>query len=208
MDQQSSTKGFSILCVTNRSLCDGDFWVRFERIAAAHPGGMILREKELSAEAYKAMAEQALCICKKHRIPCILHSFADVAIELGADAIHLPLPRLRELNEQEKRRFKSIGTSCHSLEEALEAERLGCTYMTVGHIFETDCKKGLPGRGVDLLEKICESVLAPVYAIGGIGKENVMKVKQAGAQGACIMSGFMQCEDVETYLRNMEKECE
>lgn len=37
--------------------------------------------------------------------------------------------------------FKVIGTSVHSVEDAIKAEQLGATYMTAGHIFATDCKK-------------------------------------------------------------------
>lgn len=87
------------------------------------------------------------------------------------------------------------------MEDALEAESLGCTYITAGHIFETDCKKGLPGRGLAFLRNVCVSVSIPVYAIGGIHDGNIAAVRGAGAKGACIMSGLMQCEDVKEYLR-------
>ena len=104
------------------------------------------------------------------------------------------------MTDEQRSRLKVLGASCHSLEEALEAERLGCTYIIAGHIFATDCKKGLPGRGLDFLKSICENVSIPVYAIGGIDSSNIEAVRNAGAKGACVMSGFMQCEDVETYL--------
>ncbi|MFR9001159.1 MAG: thiamine phosphate synthase [Anaerobutyricum soehngenii] len=51
------------------------------------------------------------------------------------------------MTPQEKSHFQIIGASCHSLEEAKEAQNLGCTYITAGHIFLTDCKKGLPREG-------------------------------------------------------------
>ena len=111
------------------------------------------------------------------------------------------MPILRTLPEKERDAFQILGASCHSLEEAVEAEKLGCTYITAGHIYETDCKKGLPGRGIGFLKKICETVSVPVYAIGGIGAENIQEIKNAGAAGGCIMSGWMQCEDVREYLK-------
>ena len=189
-----------IICVTNRNLCKEDFLKRIEKIAVAHPAGIILREKDLTKEEYRNLAKQVLQICEKHQVSCILHSFTDEAIELSAEAVHLPLSILREMTEEQRSRFKVLGASCHSLEEALEAERLGCTYIIAGQIFATDCKKGLPGRGLDFLKSICENVSIPVYAIGGINGENIADVRNAGAKGACVMSGFMQCEDVETYL--------
>lgn len=190
-----------ILCVTKRSLCKEDFLVRIEKIAKTEAAGIILREKDLSKEEYQALAEKVLAICQRQKMQCILHTYTNVARKLACNAIHLPMPILRTLPEKERDAFQILGASCHSLEEAVEAEKLGCTYITAGHIYETDCKKGLPGRGIGFLKKICETVSVPVYAIGGIGAENIQKIKNAGAAGGCIMSGMMQCEDVEEYLK-------
>ena len=143
-----------ILCVTNRNLCREDFLQRIEKIAENRPKGIILREKDLSEEEYKTLAEKVLNCCKKYDVPCILHSFVDAAMELGAENIHLPLHILREMDEKTKETFKIIGASCHSVEEAQEAERLGCTYITAGHVFVTDCKKGLAPRGLEFLRKV------------------------------------------------------
>ena len=86
------------------------------------------------------------------------------------------------------------GVSCHSVEDALCAYKLGCDYVTAGHVYITDCKKGLAPRGIDFLKKMCDSVPIPVYGIGGIDLESdkIDEVKQAGAKGACIMSGYMK----------------
>ncbi|MGN0135068.1 MAG: thiamine phosphate synthase [Anaerotignum sp.] len=195
---------YDILCVTNRSLCKEDFLQRVEKIAACRPKGIILREKDLTEEEYKKLAEQVLKLCERYEVPCMLHSFADAAIKLGAENIHLPLHILRELDEKKKEKFKEIGASCHSVEEAQEAEKLGCTYITAGHVFATDCKKGLPPRGLTFLQAVCQSVSIPVYAIGGIGSENIDSVRKAGAKGACIMSGLMGCEDVERFLKALK----
>lgn len=195
-----------ILCVTNRALCKGNFLHRIETIAAAHPAGIILREKDLSQQDYKALAAEVLHICKEHGVPCILHSFLDAAVELRADAIHLPLPILREVSAAQRASFAVLGASCHSVEDAQEAETLGCTYITAGHVFDTDCKKGLPGRGLEFLQAVCGAVSIPVYAIGGISPERMNLVRKAGARGACVMSGLMQCEDAAAYLSKMKKE--
>ena len=180
-----------ILCITNRKLCKEDFLKRIETIAATHPKAIVLREKDLAEQEYKILAEKVIRICKNYEVPCILHSFTKAAIALHVKAIHMPLPLLRNMTPQEKSHFEIIGASCHSLEEAQEAEKLGCTYITAGHIFLTDCKKGLPGRGLSFLQNICENVSVPVYAIGGISNENIDAVRRTGAAGVCIMSGFM-----------------
>lgn len=191
---------FKIICVTNRSICQGDFLERIDAIGKQEPESngrlrpdvLILREKDLSEGEYEKLAGSVLAVCEKNQLPCILHGFPKVARKLHYPAIHLPLPLLRKLTKKERTFFTELGASCHSVEEAREAESLGCTYITAGHIFETDCKKGLPGRGLEFLENVCRSVSIPTYAIGGIGQANIKAVRQAGAAGACIMSGFMK----------------
>ena len=194
-----------ILCVTNRKLCQEDFLARIERMAACHPAGIILREKDMQPEEYERLAKESMAICERYGVKCILHSFPDIAISLHADAIHLPLPLLRELSQCQKAHFKELGSSCHSIEEALEAQALGCTYITAGHVFETDCKKGLPGRGLQFLRKVCEVAAIPVYGIGGINESNIAMVRETGAKGACLMSSLMISEDVEGFMKIMEE---
>ena len=88
--------------------------------------------------------------------------------------------------------IKRIGTSIHSVEDAVFAESHGADYITAGHIFTTDCKKGLPGRGVDWLKSICNTVSIPVYAIGGISDANVSMLSDCNIAGYCMMSASMK----------------
>lgn len=189
-----------IICVTNRKLCRGDFASRIEAVARAKPRAVLLREKDLDKAAYMELAKDVMRICENHGVLCILHSYADLAARLGAGAVHLPMPLLRGMGEKEKAAFRHIGASCHSLEDAMEAERIGCTYLIAGHIFATDCKKGVPPRGLGFLSGICRKVRIPVYAIGGIHPDNFALAVDAGAKGGCVMSGIMRCEDAAEYI--------
>ena len=193
-----------ILVFTNRSLCREDFNTRIVKLAQAHPKGIVLREKDLSEEEYKTLAQTVINICNKYGTLCILHNFVKSAKALGSTALHLPLQILRTLSSDEKAKFTVLGASCHSVKDAMEAEKLGCTYITAGHIFDTVCKKGLPGRGLEFLKEVCESVSVPVYAIGGIQADNIADIRSAGAAGACVMSGMMTCEDARSYLSKFE----
>ncbi|WP_024859385.1 thiamine phosphate synthase [Ruminococcus flavefaciens] len=189
-----------IICVTARKLCGGDFLEQLSKIAEAAPKYIILREKDLDGPDYRALAEKAMEICQGSTTRLILHYYWGTAIELGSDSVHLPLHILRELTAEDKSRFSLVGASCHSVEDAREAEKLGANYITAGHIFATDCKKGLPPRGLDFLREVCKSVDIPVYAIGGISPENFPQVTEAGASGACVMSGFMKCAEPKDLL--------
>lgn len=193
---------FRLLCVTNRKLCKEEFLCHLEKILQERPGGLILREKDLSPKDYEALAGQVLALCARYEVPCMLHGFFEAAKNLDHRAIHLPMPVLRDLSREQRSFFEVLGASCHSVEEAREAERLGCTYVTAGHIFATDCKQGVPGRGLEFLGQICRAVSVPVYAIGGIEAERLPEVRKAGAAGACLMSSLMQTEDFGILKEN------
>ena len=193
-----------VICVTNRALCKGDFLERIKAIAGSSPAAIMLREKDLTEEEYSELASAVMKICDNSQVPCILHYHKQVAERLKASALHVPLSILREMTAQERQAFRILGASCHSVHEAVEAEALGCTCLVAGHIFATDCKKGLEPRGLSFLEEVCKSVRIPVYAIGGINGENIRLVKAAGAKGGCVMSGLMTCDDPAEYMKGMK----
>ena len=80
----------------------------------------------------------------------------------------------------------------HSMEDMELAVQAGASQIILGTIFETDCKKGLQGKGVEFVRQICDRCPVPVYAIGGMNLERISLVRQAGAAGGCMMSGFMK----------------
>lgn len=196
---------FDLLCLTDRTLCREPFLDRVAAIAAARPAALILREKDLPEDQYQALAAQVMSLCRQAGVPCILHTFVGAARALGARAIHLPLPVLRTLSAGERAAFPALGASCHSVEEAREAVALGATYLTAGHVFATTCKAGLPGRGVEFLAQVCAAVPCPVYAIGGVGPENLPALARAGAKGGCVRSPLMTCPDPGAYLRQWKE---
>ena len=192
-----STYNRSVVAVTNRSLCTRPFLEQVERVCAFQPAALILREKDLDESAYEALAADVLAICNRHRVPCVLHSFLDVAKRLGVKQIQLPLWKLEEAAADANRpldSFSRIGASVHSVEDARRAGQLGASYLIAGHIFATGCKPGIPPRGLAFLREVCRAASVPVYAIGGISldPEQIQSVLSCGAAGVCIMSGMMR----------------
>ena len=183
----------NVITVTNRKLSSRPFMEQMERVVKLHPKAVILREKDLSDEEYAELAAQILTLCKQYQVPCMLHTYLETARKLQHPYIHLSLFLLKE-NSEKLSDFLAVGCSIHSVEEAKEAQKLGATYLTAGHIYTTDCKKGLPPRGLDFLREVCNAVTIPVYAIGGIhaGTGQIREVMECGASGACIMSEMMK----------------
>ncbi|MEK3710690.1 thiazole tautomerase TenI [Bacillus sp. FSL K6-1005] len=120
-----------------------------------------------------------------------------VDIALFSNIHRVQLPSCSFSPKQVRARFPHlhIGRSVHSLEEALQAEKDDADYVLFGHVFETDCKQGLKGRGVSLLSEIKQRISIPVISIGGMTPAKLREMKQAGSDGIAVMSGIFSSDD-------------
>ena len=159
---------------------------------------LTLREKDLDKNKYLNLVKKIYPICKKYGIDLILHQNYDLNLDekYNIEGIHLSYEIFKSLNKniREKliKKYKRIGVSIHSLEEAKDVENLGATYVVAGHIFETDCKKGLEPRGLNFIKELSSILTIPIFAIGGINEENSNLVLNSGAFGVCMMSSLME----------------
>ncbi|MFR5690911.1 MAG: thiamine phosphate synthase [Lachnospiraceae bacterium] len=184
------------IVITNRHLVQGDFLKQLEKVTKLHPHALILREKDLTDDAYESLAKKVFDLCKREDITFFLHTKIEIARKIGCQNIHLSIPVLKGLSETEKKAltedFCEISISCHSMEDVEIAMAGGATQIILGTIFETECKKGVLGKGVEFVREICQKCPLPVYAIGGMDLQRLPLVIDAGAAGCCMMSGFMQ----------------
>ena len=192
MEQKSLVK----VAVTNRRLCESSLGEQIARLAnekVHRPDLLILREKDLPENEYEALAREVLSLCEDLNLRCILHTYVETARRLRVDGIHLPFSLWRK-HLEELSDFSFLGVSVHSVEEARFAQEHGVSYLTAGHIFATDCKKGAPPRGLNFLKEVCESVYVPVYAIGGITPQRIPEIVQGcpPIAGVCMMSYYMK----------------
>jgi thiamine-phosphate pyrophosphorylase len=188
-----------VIAVTNRRLSQRPFLEQIKRVCQLRPEAVILREKDLSETEYAKLAEEVYNITTSYDVRLIIHTYINVARELGINTVHMSLHNMREYRKEfidNVNKINNIKTGCsiHSVEEAVEARNMGASYITAGHVYATDCKKGLAPRGLDFLKNVCDSVDIPVYAIGGINIDDGRRkeVKKYGAAGSCIMSGMMK----------------
>lgn len=188
-----------VIAVTNRKLSQRPFLEQIKRVCQLRPEAIILREKDLSETEYAKLAEEVYNITTSYDVRLIIHTYINVARELGINTVHMSFHNMREYRKEfidnvNKTNNIKTGCSIHSVEEAVEARNMGASYITAGHVYATDCKKGLAPRGLDFLKNVCDSVDIPVYAIGGIDIDDGRRkeVKKYGAAGSCIMSGMMK----------------
>ena len=195
--------------ITNRKLCENEnLEKQIEKIFSAYQRKIILenfeivaltlREKDLYKNEYLKLVEKIYPICQKYRIDLILHQNYDLNLDekYNIGGIHLSYDSFKSLNKNIRegliKKYKKIGVSIHSIDEAKEVEMLGATYIVAGHIFETDCKKDLEPRGLKFIQELSSTLTIPIFVIGGINQENSNLVINSGAFGVCMMSSLMK----------------
>lgn len=195
--------------ITNRKLCENEnLEKQIEKIFSAYQRKIILenfeivsltlREKDLYKNEYLKLVEKIYSICQKYRIDLILHQNYDLRLDnkYNIKGLHLSYNTFKSLNknirEELIKKYKKIGVSIHSIDEAKEAENLGATYIVAGHIFKTDCKKDLEPRGLEFIQELSSALIIPIFVIGGINQENSHLVINNGAFGVCMMSSLMK----------------
>lgn len=125
----------------------------------------------------------------------VMNGRVDIALFSNIHRVQLPSSSFSPKQVRARFPHLHIGRSVHSLEEALQAEKEDADYVLFGHVFETDCKQGLDGRGVSLFSEIKQRISIPVIAIGGMTPARLREVKQAGSDGIAVMSGIFSSDD-------------
>lgn len=198
----------SVYLITDRKAApQGAF---LDTIRAALAGGirlLQLREKDLAARELLHLAKKVRELASGYGAKLLINDRADIAMLSGADGVHLTsmsyaASRARALLGP----GKLIGASTHSLHEAREAEAWGADFVTIGPVFHTPSKAayGKP-VGTGPLEEAAAALSIPVYALGGINKENLREAVGGGARIA-VISAVMGSRDAELAARElMEK---
>jgi thiamine-phosphate pyrophosphorylase len=189
---------FPVHAVTSDTLVTSpDFLERATEVASSKKTAINLRAHSLGGRRLLETAKKLREITSAAGTPLIVGGRIDVAIAAGADVVQLgthtvPLEAAAELCGKHGIKF---GYSCHSVQEAVAAEKAGASYVYLGTVFSSASKPGVAPCGVDLLAKTCESVNIPVVAIGGVDPTNVGRVAGATASGAAAISSIWNAPD-------------
>ncbi|MEW6570298.1 MAG: thiamine phosphate synthase [Nitrospirota bacterium] len=163
-----------------------------------------LREKDLPVRKLLEMAHWMRELTGEYGAKLLINDRVDVALSVGADGVHLGQKSIPPYAVRKVARNKLlIGSSAHSLTEALKAEREGADFITLGPVYETPSKLsyGHP-VGVETLRTVKLDLRIPVLAIGGIKPDRVREVREAGADGVALISAILAAENVKDAARN------
>lgn len=180
-----------------------------EQIEAALKGGVTmvqLREKALEKAAFTAEAIQVRELCHKYHVPLIINDNVDVALQSGADGVHVGSgdAPVAEIRKRVPTDF-IIGATCKTVEQAQAAQWAGANYMGVGAVFPSPTKTNAIRITNDQLHEICASVSIPAVAIGGISRHNATKLKGGGMDGIAVVSAIFGAEDIEAAAKELKE---
>jgi|SRR5262249_33601523 len=137
-------------------------------------------------------------LCASAGVTFMVNDDAEAAVALGADGVHLGsgdegIDRAREAG-------LLVGLSAQTLEEAQAADNQHPDYLGIGPVWATPIKPGVPALGLEGLRDVCESVAAPVIAIGGVDATNAALCIEAGAAGVAVVRAATNAASVRTAL--------
>jgi thiamine-phosphate pyrophosphorylase len=191
--------------VTSQSLSRGRTTLAV--LEAALRGGVKLvqlREKEMPLRELYAIAIEARHMTEEAGALLIINDRIDVALAVGADGVHLgqedlPIAAAREVGPE-----LVIGASTHSVAEAADAIGDGASYVNIGPIFPTNTKVWTDEfLGLDGLREIAASVSVPFTVMGGIKRDHIPALVDAGAQTIALVTAVTDAVDVEAATREL-----
>ena len=168
-------------------------------------GGILqLRAKGHEPDRLIDLAVQLRELCEEFGVPFIVNDHLELAKKCGATGVHLgqedgSLAGARAtLGPQ-----ALVGRSTHSLAQARGALAEGADYIGFGPLFSTPTKPTYAPIGVEEIRTVhAEHPDLPIFCIGGIKRENLPAVVDAGAKRAVIVSGILQAPDIAAYVRD------
>ena len=175
---------------------EDEFLFRVEQALMGGAGLLQLREKERSTREYMELAEKVHALSARYNVPLIIDDRVDVALAVDAEGVHvgasdMPVATARKLMGREK----IIGATAKTVPWAKEAWEQGADYLGVGAIYPTTTKVKTILTSVDTLRDICKAVPIPVYAIGGLNKNNIDILQGIPVAGICVVSAIMKADD-------------
>ncbi len=152
--------------------------------------------------------EQAILLsnlCHEFNTPLIINDDLDLAIEVGADGVHLGVEDITVVEARRKLGpGKIIGASCYNkLRYAIEAEKHGADYVAFGAFNTSSTKPGAVSAPINLLCKAKQCLQIPVVAIGGIDSENIAELIYKGADAVAVSRSIFNSINIQLETKKL-----
>lgn len=163
-----------------------------------------LREKDAPREEVVALARELLALCREAGVPFVVDDDVSVALEVGADGVHVGQEDMAcEAAREALGPDAIIGVSAQTVEQALAAQAAGADYLGVGAVIPTATKPDAVDVPFEELVAICQAVDIPVVAIGGLNLLTLDALEGSGVDGAAVVSALFAADDCERAAREL-----
>ena len=175
-------------------------------VEAAIAGGARVvqyRDKKHPPDIRRRHAKKISDLCRRHGVPFLVNDDVALAMETGADGMHLGRDDLPLAQAREQLGADSlIGVSCYNeLERALTAQQQGANYVAFGSFFPSRTKPEAVRATPELLREARLRLNIPIVAIGGITPENGAALIEAGADMLAVIEGVFAQPDIHAAAR-------
>ncbi len=197
---------FNLYLITDRHQTNGRGLA--ETVEEALKGGVRavqLREKDLSSRELYEFAYNLRKLTARYGARLFINDRVDIALAVDADGVHLggqsiPIYKVRAILGEKR----LIGVSCHNQVSAITAQEKGADFITFGPVYYTASKAayGEP-VGIGRLADVASLLRIPVFALGGINRDNADETVKAGAHGIALISAILAAEAPRTEARTL-----
>jgi thiamine-phosphate pyrophosphorylase len=170
-------------------------------LEAAPCAALQYRNKRAAAAQREREARALAALCRAHRVPFIVNDDLALALELGADGVHLGQEDGDLAAARAAMGTRLVGASCYdSLERARAAVAAGADYVAFGSVFASATKPAAVRAPLALFGR-ARALGVPLVAIGGITLENAPEVISAGADCVAVISDIFAAPDIAARVR-------
>ena len=165
-----------------------------------------LRDKHASDDELLAAAASARERCHAAGALFMLNDRPDLAAACGADGVHVGQDDASVAGARAAVGADAIvGLSTHSIEQARDGAASGADYIAVGPVHATPTKEGRPAIGLAPVRYAAEHVSLPWFAIGGIDRDTIGEVAEAGARRVVVVRAIAAADDPEDAARALRR---
>ncbi len=149
------------------------------------------RAKALATEVYRALAKRVIELAHAHGAKVLLNSEPRLALELGADGVHLTSVRLQALSQRPLPAGMLVAASCHNGQELAQAQKIECDFAVLSPVCVTASHPDAAPLGWQQFAEQTRHAALPVFALGGLTLEDLPQAFSHGAQGVAGIRAFL-----------------
>jgi 8-oxo-dGTP diphosphatase len=142
-----------------------------------------LRAPELDQGRFLQLADEVIELSHRYGAKVLLNAEVAMLDQCNADGIHLNSRRLIASGKRPVVQDKLLAASCHSVEELHCAERVGVDFALLSPVKQTTSHPDATPLGWQRFHALSEQCAIPLYALGGLTREDLSDAWQHGAQG-------------------------